>query len=63
MAQTFELETVAEGIETEKQLAEVNMLGIDIAQGYYFSKPVARQDVLDTIKLIETRCDEDRNAA
>ncbi len=52
IAKIFDLETVAEGIETEDQLAEVNKLGIDIAQGYYYSKPVPRHEVMDSIATI-----------
>ena len=31
---------IAEGVETEEQLAALKEMGCDIAQGYYFSKPV-----------------------
>jgi len=52
MAKVFNLETVAEGIETEQQLAEVIKLGIDTAQGYYYSKPVSKNQVIDTLLKI-----------
>jgi len=52
MARVFKLETVAEGIETEQQLAEVIKLGIDTAQGYYYSKPVSKNQVIDTLLKI-----------
>ena len=32
--------TVAEGVETAEQLNALRSMGCDIAQGYYFSKPV-----------------------
>lgn len=32
--------TVAEGVETEGQLAGLRMLGCPAAQGFYFSQPV-----------------------
>ena len=32
--------TVAEGVETMEQLNAHRSMGCDIAQGYYFSKPV-----------------------
>lgn len=52
IAAIYGLETVAEGIETEEQLIEVRKLGIDIAQGYYYSKPVSKHEVLDAIENI-----------
>lgn len=63
MAKVFELETVAEGIETEQQLEEVKKLGIDIAQGYYYSKPVSRHQVIDTLMNIDQGLDADQKAA
>ena len=33
--------TVVEGVETPAQLEEVKNLGCDVAQGYYFSRPVS----------------------
>jgi len=42
------LRTVAEGIEQASQLAELQRLGCELGQGYYFAKPVAAEmiDVL-----------------
>jgi EAL domain-containing protein (putative c-di-GMP-specific phosphodiesterase class I) len=40
MAHALNLRVVGEGIETEEQLALVNQMGCDCAQGYYFSKPL-----------------------
>jgi len=40
MANSLGLELVAEGVETESQLAFVRKQGIHLVQGYYFSKPV-----------------------
>ena len=53
IAEIYGLDTVAEGIETEQQLAEVRRLGIDVAQGYYYSKPVMRDDVIKVIENID----------
>ena len=39
--------TVAEGVETKEELDKVTQLGIDMIQGYYFSRP------LDGGKLLE----------
>src|SRR5206468_2803570 len=48
MAGAFDLEIVAEGVETEEQAAILARLGCDVAQGYLFSRPVpaARIDEL-----------------
>lgn len=37
---------VVEGIETESQLAVIEELACDIAQGYFFSRPVAEEEFL-----------------
>jgi len=40
LARSLNLELVAEGIETEKQRAHLQRLGVDAAQGYLFHKPM-----------------------
>ena len=40
LAKMMNLETVAEGIETENQVNRMRSLGCDYIQGYYYSKPV-----------------------
>ncbi|MDQ3041055.1 MAG: PAS domain S-box protein [Acidobacteriota bacterium] len=40
LAQNLNIETVAEGIETERQLVNLRQLGCKTGQGYLFSKPV-----------------------
>lgn len=40
MAKNFNLKVVAEGVETREQLELLNSIHCDIAQGFYFSKPV-----------------------
>jgi diguanylate cyclase (GGDEF)-like protein len=45
MAAVLGLEVVAAGIETAEQRAEVQRLGCDQAQGYYFSPPVPGSEV------------------
>ena len=63
IAEIFDLETVAEGIETVDQIVEVNKLGIDVAQGYYYSKPVPVDRLLDVIASINASVDGGRDAA
>ena len=38
LAKELNIKTVAEGVETEKQLDAVKSVEIDFVQGYYFSK-------------------------
>jgi diguanylate cyclase (GGDEF)-like protein len=40
LSQAIGSTTLVEGVETQAQLDEVTRLGCDIAQGYYFSRPV-----------------------
>jgi EAL domain-containing protein (putative c-di-GMP-specific phosphodiesterase class I)/FixJ family two-component response regulator len=40
LARSLQLTTVAEGIEDDKTLAVVSELGCDVAQGFYFARPM-----------------------
>ena len=40
LAESFEVPTIAEGVETEEQMLTLKMMGCDIVQGYYFSRPL-----------------------
>lgn len=42
--------TLAEGVETEKQMETLAELGCDYLQGFYFSKPLQKDDFLEFIK-------------
>ena len=44
MAKELDLTVVTEGVETLKQVNFLTEIGCDIAQGYYFSKPVSQRD-------------------
>lgn len=46
LAQSLELETVAEGVETEEQLAIVQAMGCDIIQGFLFAKPSPAEEAM-----------------
>jgi EAL domain-containing protein (putative c-di-GMP-specific phosphodiesterase class I) len=40
MSQKLGLKTVAEGVESEQDWIQLTLLGCEIAQGYYISKPI-----------------------
>lgn len=50
MAKDLNLETVAEGIETQDQLAFLSQLGCDVGQGYYYSRPLPKNEFLATLQ-------------
>lgn len=50
LAQSLNLKTVAEGVETEEQLEIVRSMGVDAVQGYYYSKPLSEQDFEDYLR-------------
>lgn len=51
MIQGLQLRIVAEGVETAEQLRELERLGIDYIQGYYFSKPVEAERFMELLKM------------
>jgi len=42
----LKLTTVAEGVEDQEQLAVLQFFGCDLIQGYYYSKPLSKADLL-----------------
>jgi len=44
LARTFELDIVAEGIEQENDIVALNSMGCDMAQGYFFARPMSIDD-------------------
>ena len=44
MAKELDLTVVVEGVETQEQVNFLTEIGCDIAQGYFFSKPVSLRD-------------------
>ena len=40
LARTFNLQTVAEGVEQPEQAAQLQVIGADMGQGYWFSRPL-----------------------
>lgn len=49
MIHDMELKIVSEGIETKEQMETIVNLGIDYIQGYYFSKPLPREQFLEFV--------------
>ncbi|MDQ3947449.1 MAG: EAL domain-containing protein, partial [Actinomycetota bacterium] len=49
LANTLELGTVAEGIETEEQLAELLRLGCELGQGYLFAPPLPGGEMAEVL--------------
>ncbi len=49
LGKTLAIETVAEGIEDEQELATVRAEGCDCAQGYLFARPADAADIAATI--------------
>ncbi len=50
MAHSLNLSVLAEGVETEGQLAKLLEEGCDEVQGYLFSRPVAAEDFEKLLK-------------
>ncbi len=44
IADSMEVTTIAEGVETKDQLDMLKRMGCDIVQGYYFSKPIPAEE-------------------
>ncbi len=44
LGQNLGLKTVVEGVETDEEAARVREMGCDLIQGYYYSKPLCRED-------------------
>lgn len=49
MIKGMQMEIVSEGIETNEQYERMKKLGINYIQGYYFSKPVPKEQFVDFI--------------
>ena len=51
LAASFEVPTIAEGVETAEQVSVLKRMGCDIIQGYYFSRPLPADDFEKFIKV------------
>ena len=50
LAQELDMETIAEGIESEFQRKELQKIGCKYGQGYYFAKPLNKESATEFIK-------------
>ena len=50
LANNLNMEVVAEGIETEKQLEILKSIGCELGQGYLFSRPIIAKEALTLLK-------------
>jgi len=50
LAKTLNMRSIAEGIETEEQLAYLAERGVDLMQGFYFARPLYPEDVPAAIR-------------
>jgi diguanylate cyclase (GGDEF)-like protein len=62
IARSLECETIAEGIETKSEYATLRKLGIQLAQGHYFDKPLASPNVCLNPELFSKRTVRARGA-
>lgn len=53
LAEEFGAVTVAEGVETEEQVAHLREVGCRYIQGYFYAKPMSEKDLPEAIKEIE----------
>ncbi|WP_052126005.1 EAL domain-containing protein [Ureibacillus massiliensis] len=51
IAQALNIDTVAEGVETEEQARTLKELGCDTGQGYLFYKPISMKEFEENIEL------------
>jgi EAL domain-containing protein (putative c-di-GMP-specific phosphodiesterase class I) len=45
LGKNMKMHIIAEGVETREEAKTLRDLGCDMAQGYYFAKPMAEMDV------------------
>lgn len=51
IAKKFKIRTIAEGVETEKHVKLLKQVNCDIMQGYFYSKPLPANELVQWVKL------------
>lgn len=54
MAKTLRLKVIAEGVESEAQAAHLRTRGVELAQGWLYSKPVPADEFLAFVERYNT---------
>lgn len=55
MVKRIGAETVAEGVETKEQLEEMERLGVDFIQGFYFARPMPEGDFINAVRAMNKK--------
>jgi diguanylate cyclase len=55
MAHSLDVITIAEGVEDELQDETLRALEVDLAQGFWYSRPVPAERVIDTLRALSPR--------
>ncbi len=58
MAQALDMTVIAEGVESKSQLEKLELLGCDLIQGFYFSRPVSPKAFEEVVAPIERQVRE-----
>ncbi len=53
MAHRLNMQVIAEGVESSQQLNQLNQMGCDYIQGYYYSKPVPMEELIEFLQFWE----------
>ncbi len=58
MAHALDMTVIAEGVESKSQLEKLDLLGCDLIQGFYFSRPIAPRAFEEALVPIERQVRE-----
>ncbi|MCF6173226.1 MAG: EAL domain-containing protein [Campylobacteraceae bacterium] len=50
IGKNLDIQMLAEGTEIKEQIDKINMLGCDLFQGYYYSKPLNKEDLINFLR-------------
>ena len=59
IAKNFNLQLIAEGVETERQVAILRQLGCHEMQGYFFSRPLPSEQLTEFLRLSKQNAEND----